>query len=35
VPTSALLVTAVVAGVRERVRTRRARPVASVRVRRA
>ena len=35
VPTSALLVTAAVAGVRERLRTRRARPVASVRVRRA
>lgn len=35
VPTGALLVTALVAGVRERVRTRRARPVASVRVRRA
>jgi hypothetical protein len=35
VPTSALLVTAVLAGVRERVRTRRARSVASVRVRRA
>ena len=35
VPTSALLVTVVVAGVREWLRTRRARPVASVRVRRA
>jgi hypothetical protein len=35
VPTSALLVTALVAGVRRRLRTRRARPVASVRVRRA
>jgi hypothetical protein len=35
VPTSALLVTAVVAGVRERLQARRARPVASVRVRRA
>jgi hypothetical protein len=35
VPTSALLVTAVLAGARERVRTRCARLVASVRVRRA
>ena len=35
VPTSALLVTALVAGARRRLRTRRARPVASVRVRRA
>jgi hypothetical protein len=35
VPTSALLVTAIVAGVRDRVRVRRARPVASARVRRA
>jgi hypothetical protein len=35
VPTSALLVVSVVAGLRDLIRTRRARPVASARVRRA